>query len=102
MKGTLFYSKPEGLLFLIAGYDNPNPKEMTKKLKIQTENFAKLASVDKKNICTMIITEPSEYQNMRVFHTSTKVIPEDTYVLNAKAWTMKIFLSIPFKEYSLG
>ena len=100
MTGNLFYSKPEGLLFLITGYDDPNPKEMTKKLKTQIKNLAKLGSVDKKNICTMIITEPSEYQNMRVFHTLTKVIPEEAYVLGAKAWTMKVFLSIPFREYS--
>jgi len=73
---------------------------MAKNLKLQTEKFAKLAEVKEKNVETIVVTEHSEYKDMRVFHATTKNIPEFATVLNAKAWTMIKFLSLPFKEYT--
>jgi hypothetical protein len=100
MNPILLYSEKEQFLFYVFGHikDTNNVQETIDELIKGRDKFARIASVDKKNICHVFITASSEYKNMRIFYIKTNDVPEEATRLRAKAWTMMSFLTLPYQR----
>ena len=96
MDGTLFFSEKDRYLFWISGIikNTNNVEEIIREIKAGCKEFSKIADVSKESVCTIVVTESTQYKNMRVFYVKTLEVPEEATRLSAKTWTMTKFLSI--------